>query len=92
MPNHIKRVYSFRITADEINQIMGCRPDKLTDSTIEFINNEISNQMDGYRNNILAGITHAKNERIKHINRIRMFEKAVEEHNSKQQSQAKLDE
>lgn len=61
MPNHIQRVYSFRITADEINQIMGCRPNKLTDSDIEFINDKIAEQMDALRNNVIGVIVQAKN-------------------------------
>ena len=67
---------------------MGCRPNKLTDSDIEFVNNEISRQMDGFRNNILAGITQAKNERVKHLRRMEMFEKAIEAHNSHQEAVA----
>jgi len=61
MPNHIQRVYTFRITADEVNQIMGCRPNKLTDSDIEFINDKIAEQMDALRNNVIGVIVQAKN-------------------------------
>ena len=79
MPNHIQRVYTFRITADEINQIMGCRPNKLTDSDIEFVNNEIFKQVDGFRNNILAGITLAKNELKEHRARHERIQKALKQ-------------
>jgi NAD-dependent dihydropyrimidine dehydrogenase PreA subunit len=79
MPHHIQRVYTFRITADEINQIMGCRPNHLTDSEIEFMNDAITKQTDSLRNNIMCAITKAKEELKEHRARHERIQSALKQ-------------
>ena len=62
MPNHIRRVFHYRITADEINKIVGNTPKYISEGEVEFINLIVEKELKDLRQIILDAIIHGKGE------------------------------
>jgi hypothetical protein len=66
---HIKRVFHYKISAEEINKIMGRWPKDMGDGEIEFVNLIIDKELENMRDTILNAIIHAKGEFERYVER-----------------------
>jgi hypothetical protein len=66
---HIKRVFHYKISAEEINKIMGRWPKDMGDGEIEFVNHIIDKELENMRDTILNAIIHAKGEFERYVKR-----------------------
>jgi len=66
---HIKRVFHYKISAEEINKIMGRWPKDMGDGEIEFVNLIIDKELENMRDTILNAIIHAKGEFERYVKR-----------------------
>ena len=73
---HIKRVFHYKISAEEVNKIMGCKPKDLGDGEIEYVNHIIDKELENMRETILNAIIHAKGEFERFVKRQEAVQRA----------------
>ena len=74
---HIKRVFHYKISAEEIRKIIGLWPKDMSDGEIEYVNLIIDKELVNMRQTILDAIVHAKGEFERYVKRQEALQRAL---------------